>query len=345
MVNTKKYSIVLDNVPDSERIILKLICSVSARTKGRDKHYELFPRNHPGNTDLVIRGNECKDLNGDIRSAAYIVEMNGVDFKENEKNNQTLSKPLIATRVLAALDNFVEGSNLKKDDNKADDSFNEDGVLESAFAYEAEVPDEVETLSFEISEEEASDLAIVHDESLSNPANKDDENLRETASAQITQIRFGREKNTELIKEDINTEEISALSDESAVTPRALVVDDSPSVRKQLELELELFEVDVDYAATAKEAMEYLGQVDYDVAFLDVVLPDKDGFSICRHIKETSEGTSVIMLTGKAKQADKVKGALAGCDAYMVKPVGRLTFQTTVRNYLTLMNSSSVVEA
>jgi len=345
MVNTKKYSIVLDNVPDSERIIFKLICSVSARTKNRDKHYELFPRNHPGNTDLVIRGNEGKVLNGDIRSAAYIVELNGVDFKENEKDNQTLSKPLIATRVLAALDNFVEGSNLKKDDNKADDSFNENGVLESAVAYEAEVPDEVETLSFEISEEEASDLAIVHDESLSNPANKNDENLWETASAQITQIRFGREKNTVLIKEDINTVEISALSDESTLTPRALVVDDSPSVRKQLELELELFEVDVDYAATAKEAMDYLGQVNYDVAFLDVVLPDKDGFSICRHIKETSESTSVIMLTGKAKQADKVKGALAGCDAYMVKPVGRLTFQTTVRNYLTLMNSSSVVEA
>ena len=345
MVNTNKYSIVLDKVPDSERIIFKLICSVSARTKGRDKHYELVSQNHPGNTDLVIRGNADKVLNSDIRGAEYIVEVNSVDLKGNEKDNQTLSKPLIATRVLAALDNIVEGSNLKKDENKADDSINEDGVSESAVAYEAEVPDEVETLSFEISEEDASDLAIVHDESLSNPANKNDENLMESASAQITQIRFGREKNTELIQEDVNTEEISALSDESVLTPRALVVDDSPSVRKQLELELELFDVDVDYAATAKEAMDYLGKGNYDVAFLDVVLPDKDGFSICRHIKETKEGTSVIMLTGKAKQADKVKGALAGCDAYMVKPVGRLMFQTTVRNYLTLINSSSVVEA
>lgn len=271
--------------------------------------------------------------------------MNGMDFKGNEKDNQTLSKPLIATRVLAALDNIVDGSNLEKDENKADDSINDDSVSESTVTYEAEVLDEVETLSFEISEEEASDLAIVHDESLSNPANKNDENIMGSASAQITRIRFGREKNTESIREDVDTEEISALSVDSALTPRALVVDDSPSVRKQLELELELFDVDVDYAATAKEAMHYLGQGDYDVAFLDVILPDKDGFSICRYIKETSEGTSVIMLTGKAKQADKVKGALAGCDAYMVKPVGRLTFQTTVRNYLTLMNSSSVVEA
>ena len=345
MVNTKKYSIVLDKVPDSERIIFKLICSVSARTKGRDKHYELVPQNHPGNTDLVIRGNKGKVLNGDISDAAYIVELNGVDYKRDEKDNQTLSKPLIATRVLAALDNFVEGSNLKKTVKKTDDSVNDDSVSESTVAYEADVPDEAETLSFEISEEEASDLAIVHDESLSNPANKNDENLMEFASAQITQIRFGIEKNTALIKEDVNTEEISALSVETAMTPRALVVDDSPSVRKQLELELELFDVDVDYAANAKDAMDYLGQGNYDVAFLDVVLPDKDGFSICRHIKETSEGTSVIMLTGKATQADKVKGALAGCDAYMVKPVGRSTFQATVRNYLTLMNSSSVVEA
>jgi len=87
-----------------------------------------------------------------------------------------------------------------------------------------------------------------------------------------------------------------------------------------------------------------LKRENYDVAFLDVVLPDNDGFSICRHIKETAKATSVIMLTGKAKQSDKVKGALAGCDAYMVKPVGRLTFQTTVRNYLTLIDASSAMQ-
>jgi CheY-like chemotaxis protein len=246
---------------------------------------------------------------------------------------------------LAALDAFVNKTNIDIVADKVEESVSEFSVPLSTDISQTEVSDKADTLKFEISEEEASELAIVHDEALTNPANNDNENLIEAGSAQITPIRFSKNTNIEAIDDDVILAETPCQVSASAVTPRALVVDDSPSVRKQLELELELFDVDVDYAATAKEAMDFLGLEKYDVAFLDVVLPDKDGFSICRHIKETSEDTSVIMLTGKAKQADKVKGALAGCDAYMVKPVGRLTFQSTVRNYLTLIDSSSVVEA
>ncbi len=52
---------------------------------------------------------------------------------------------------------------------------------------------------------------------------------------------------------------------------------------------------------------------------VDVVLPDKDGFLICKHVKSTSKETVVIMLTGKASQADKIKGSLAGCNDYLIK--------------------------
>jgi twitching motility two-component system response regulator PilG len=78
---------------------------------------------------------------------------------------------------------------------------------------------------------------------------------------------------------------------------------------------------------------------------LDVVLPTIDGFEICKHVKANSKDTTVIMLTGRSDQADRVKGSLAGCDAYMVKPVGRNTFQSVVSNYLTPDDSVSIAQA
>jgi DNA-binding response OmpR family regulator len=51
-------------------------------------------------------------------------------------------------------------------------------------------------------------------------------------------------------------------------------------------------------------------------------------------MKSADSDVKVIMLTGKASQADKIKGKLAGCDDYLVKPVGRNTFQNTVKSYL-----------
>ena len=51
------------------------------------------------------------------------------------------------------------------------------------------------------------------------------------------------------------------------------------------------------------------------------------------------------MLTGRATQADKIKGSLAGCDAYLVKPVGRQTFQNAVKNYISLKTTNTAIEA
>ena len=110
---------------------------------------------------------------------------------------------------------------------------------------------------------------------MANPANKEDSRQESADSAQITHIRSGWNNEAEVLKEDDLLNESAHFYSKTKGTQRALVVDDSPSVRKQLELELELFDVDVDYAATAKEAMELLEHDEYDVAFLDVVLPDK----------------------------------------------------------------------
>lgn len=344
MTDIKKCTVALKGVSDSERIVFKLICSVSARTKGRDLQYVLLPQDNRDKADILIRSIEATSSSSEKIIPAYSIVLFGAVEDDIKNVSRELSKPLIATRVLTALDDFVDATGLALGNEENEPMLAEDASVKSSADKEKENFNIVDTLSIEITEQEASELAIVHDESLTNPANIDIEMLRDFTSAEITPIRINEKHNTALLDDGVGLNDRGNEVIGARLTPRALVVDDSPSVRKQLELELELFDVDVDYAATANEAMSMLNREDYDIAFLDVVLPDNDGFSICRHIKETAKKTSVIMLTGKAKQADKVKGALAGCDAYMVKPVGRLTFQSTVRNYLTLIDASSVIE-
>jgi twitching motility two-component system response regulator PilG len=120
----------------------------------------------------------------------------------------------------------------------------------------------------------------------------------------------------------------------TAVT--ALIVDDSRPVRKQIELELKLFGIQVDSAESGEQAFEMLNQKSYDLIFLDVVLPGVDGYHICKAIKKDKikKKTPVIMLTGKSSPFDRVKGALAGCDTYLTKPVKQASFQKVVKKYL-----------
>ena len=345
MDEIKKYFISLEDVPESERIIFKMICSVSVRTKGRSIHYLLSTDESEGNADIVIRNTLSGQTDRYKSGEVYRIEPVNQDSCVNKKITGILTRPLIATRVLTGLDEFVD-SYFKQDDA----CIEQDVYSDFEFKGDDKIRDSVneDTVNLELSEEEACELAIVHDESLTNPANRENEYLEEIQPAEVTPIALARNDVSEQLKGAPEKKSgIDSIEQESSKEQpsRVLVVDDSPSVRKQLEIELDLFNADVDYAATAKEAMDYLETDVYDVAFLDVVLPDKVGFTICRYIKEMIKDTSVIMLTGKAKQADKVKGALAGCDAYMVKPVGRMTFQATARKFLSLIESPSAVEA
>ena len=123
---------------------------------------------------------------------------------------------------------------------------------------------------------------------------------------------------------------------EKSPAPMALVVDDSSTVRKQIELELKLLGVQVDAVESGEQAFESLAQKNYDLIFLDVVLPGIDGYQICKTIKKdkTWKKTPVIMLTSKSSPFDRIKGALAGCDTYLTKPVKQTYFQKIVNKYL-----------
>lgn len=120
-------------------------------------------------------------------------------------------------------------------------------------------------------------------------------------------------------------------------SPRALVIDDSPTVRKQLILELATFNIRVDTAETGEQGLEALKKNRYDIIFLDVVMPGVDGYQVCVSIRRNKETklTPVVMLTSKSSPFDKVRGSLAGCSAYLTKPVEYENFYQVLEKLLT----------
>lgn len=117
---------------------------------------------------------------------------------------------------------------------------------------------------------------------------------------------------------------------------RALVVDDSPTVCKQLELELLNFNIQADIAETAEQGLKMLESMDYDIIFLDVVLPGSDGYQACKEIRKNprTKNTPVVMLTSRSSPFDRVRGSLAGCSTYLTKPVDYGMFRSTVEKYM-----------
>ena len=104
---------------------------------------------------------------------------------------------------------------------------------------------------------------------------------------------------------------------------RALVVDDSLAVRTQVSDALKRGGVDSTQVATAEEALILLKTKRFDLVFLDIVMPGIDGLAACKLVRAGKGGsdTTIIMLTSQTAPASRVAGALAGCDAYLTKPI------------------------
>ncbi len=100
-----------------------------------------------------------------------------------------------------------------------------------------------------------------------------------------------------------------------------LVIDDDKSILRTLTRILQKAGYDIDTAETGKEAMEKFENCPYDMALVDVRLPDMDGTDLLINMKEKLQNTIKIMITGFPSLEIGVKALDSGADAYLVKPV------------------------
>jgi len=106
----------------------------------------------------------------------------------------------------------------------------------------------------------------------------------------------------------------------------ALVVDDSTTLRRLMELLLVPLGFTLDFVDTGERAIENSKRKSYDIVFLDILLPGIDGYRVCKMLKgdKRTKSTRVVMLTSKDSAIDKVRGMMAGTDVYLTKPVDRM---------------------
>ncbi len=108
----------------------------------------------------------------------------------------------------------------------------------------------------------------------------------------------------------------------AATTPEArlLVVDDEPSIRELLTASLRFAGFEVVPAADGAEALKLAEQYRPDLVVLDIMLPDLDGFTVTRKLRERGRDVPVVFLTARDETSDKVTGLTVGGDDYVTKP-------------------------
>lgn len=112
-----------------------------------------------------------------------------------------------------------------------------------------------------------------------------------------------------------------------------LIVDDEAEIADLIELYLKNENYTVNKFYSADGALACIDTTELDLAILDVMLPEADGFSICRHIRE-KHTYPVIMLTAKDEETDKITGLSLGADDYITKPFWPLEMVARVKAQL-----------
>jgi twitching motility two-component system response regulator PilG len=153
----------------------------------------------------------------------------------------------------------------------------------------------------------------------------------------VPELKVGSESGN-LNKEDAAAIQIaiSSVKPPSSTGIKALVVDDSLPVRKSMEIQLGLFGMEMDFAETGEQALEFTQKKVYDIIFLDLMLPGIDGYKVCKEIKshKLSKNTPVVMLTGKGSRFDKLRGTMAGANVYLTKPVEQEKLKEVIKQFL-----------
>lgn len=117
------------------------------------------------------------------------------------------------------------------------------------------------------------------------------------------------------------------------MSDKILIVDDEAEIADLIEVYLNSEDYTVFKFYSAKEALECISTTELDLAILDIMLPEIDGFTLCQKIR-SKHTYPIIMLTAKDEEIDKVKGLTLGADDYITKPFRPLELIARVKSQL-----------
>src|SRR5919112_588993 len=118
------------------------------------------------------------------------------------------------------------------------------------------------------------------------------------------------------------------------MTARVLVVDDVPANVRLLEARLSAEYFDVLTATSGTEALAICERAECDIVLLDIMMPDLDGFEVCRKLKRnpSTHHIPVVIVTALDHPSDRVRGLEAGADDFLTKPVSDIALIARVRS-------------
>jgi DNA-binding response OmpR family regulator len=117
---------------------------------------------------------------------------------------------------------------------------------------------------------------------------------------------------------------------------RVLIVDDEANIVAALDYLLRRSGYEVSVAATGDEALRQVEAFAPDLVLLDVMMPQKSGYEVCRRIRERPElrGVKIVMLSAKGRDAEVSKGLSLGADLYVTKPFSNAELVVRIRELL-----------
>lgn len=131
------------------------------------------------------------------------------------------------------------------------------------------------------------------------------------------------------------------------MTARVLIVDDIPTNVRLLEARLSAEYFEVATASSGSEALSIIDKGDIDIVLLDVMMPEMDGFEVCRRIKSNSatQHLPVLMITALDQPSDRVKGLEVGADDFLTKPVDDVQLMARVKSLVRLKSLTDELRA
>jgi phosphoserine phosphatase RsbU/P len=116
--------------------------------------------------------------------------------------------------------------------------------------------------------------------------------------------------------------------------PRILIVEDEPDIALGLKVDLTHEGYDVEVVRDGEAALERAARGSLDLILLDLMLPRKDGFTVCRELRRWDTQTPIVLLTARAHELEKAKGLELGADDYVTKPFSPIELRARIKSIL-----------